>query len=193
MIFLIKILMLCLGLLYSAMVSSHHVLGRPSYSLSEDSNTPPSMAVETQIGDFFVTYMVFPAFPKPNQPGRINLYIQAIDENTIFNGEVRFTVIDNGWFSQQAEQLGQQMIDDGVYRQGFEFLTEGKYVIRAHFDVGSTPYDIDFPLQVGDPSPLTPLAIGSIIILVVLIGSNILLGRRSRIATLQLEQKESPS
>jgi len=42
-------------------VQAHHVLGRPSYSLSEDSTTPPSMQVETQIGDYYVTYMAFPA------------------------------------------------------------------------------------------------------------------------------------
>jgi hypothetical protein len=60
----------------SAMISpayAHHVLGRPSYSLNEDSNTPPSMQIETRIGNYFVTYMVYPAFPKPGEPGRINL------------------------------------------------------------------------------------------------------------------------
>ncbi len=44
---------------------AHHVLGRPNYSLNEDSNTPPSMQGEVQIGDYFVTYMAFPAFPRP--------------------------------------------------------------------------------------------------------------------------------
>lgn len=46
---------------------AHHVLGRPAYSLNEDSNTPPSMQVETQIGDYLVNMMVFPAFPKPGE------------------------------------------------------------------------------------------------------------------------------
>ncbi|MCK5385761.1 MAG: hypothetical protein KAJ39_01150, partial [Gammaproteobacteria bacterium] len=55
-------------------VFAHHVLGRPAYSLGADSNTPPSMQVETQIGEYYVTYMAFPAFPKPNQRGRVNLY-----------------------------------------------------------------------------------------------------------------------
>ena len=60
-------------LVFADFAVAHHVLGRPSYSLGEDSNTPSSLQAETQIGDYFVTYMVFPAFPKPERPGRISL------------------------------------------------------------------------------------------------------------------------
>ena len=42
-----------ISLLMSSESFAHHVLGRPAYSLNEDSNTPPSMQVETQIGDTF--------------------------------------------------------------------------------------------------------------------------------------------
>ena len=73
-------------------VFAHHVLGRPAYSLGADSNTPPSMQVETQIGEYFVTYMAFPAFPKPNQRGRVNLYASRIDNGNTFNGDVIFKV-----------------------------------------------------------------------------------------------------
>jgi len=50
-------------LILSGVAQAHHVIGRPAYNLNEDSNTPPSIQMETQIGDYFVTYMVFPAFP----------------------------------------------------------------------------------------------------------------------------------
>jgi len=66
---------------------AHHVIGRPAYSLNEDSNTPPSMQVETQMGDYFITYMVFPAFPRPNEPGRINLYAKRIDNDRPFTAK----------------------------------------------------------------------------------------------------------
>jgi hypothetical protein len=63
-----------LVLLPCQFAGAHHVLGRPTYSLNEDSNTPPSMQVETQIGAYFVSYMAFPAFPKPNEAGRVSVY-----------------------------------------------------------------------------------------------------------------------
>jgi len=136
---------------------AHHVLGRPSYSLNEDSNTPPSTQVETQIGDYYVTYMVYPAFPRPGEPGRINLYATHIDTGQPFLGEVAFTVRDDKWFGARTEPLGVQPPDDGVYRQGFVFSEEGDYIITAEFEAGGEPYVIDFPLRVGDPAPIGPI------------------------------------
>lgn len=154
-------------------VQAHHVLGRPSYSLSEDSNTPPSMQVETQIGEYYVTYMVFPAFPSPNEPGRVNLYASRIDNGDPFQGKVTFKVRDDAWFSDKEELLGVQDVDDNVFRQGFEFNKAGNYIIRAEFESGGVPYQIDFPLRIGDPSSFGPLGIAITIILFVLFGVNI--------------------
>lgn len=147
------------------------------------------MAIEIQIGDFYVTYMVFPAFPKSNQPGRINLYIQAIDENDSFTGTVTYSVIDDSLFSDREELLGTQLIDDGIYRQGFLFKEDGKYIIRAHFDSKGVPYDIDFPLQVGEKSPLQPLVAAVLVLIITLFGSNLIVGRRSQVAKFRMQNK----
>ena len=155
--------------LFFSPVYAHHVLGRPAYSLNEDSNTPPSMHVETQIGEYFVTYMVFPAFPKPNEPGRINLYAKRIDDSEPFNGRVTFTVQDDAWLSSEQEQLGSQSPDDNVFRQGFVFKEVGDYIITAQFESGGEPYIIDFPLRIGAKSPIGPLAIATSIIMLTLI------------------------
>lgn len=157
---------------------AHHVLGRPAYSLSEDSNTPPSMQVETQIGDYFVTYMAFPAFPSPQQPGRVNLYASRIDDGTPYIGEVSFKVRDAGWFSEDGELLGVQPSDDNVYRQGFVFQEEGDYVIVAEFESGGEPYIIDFPLRIGEPAAVGPMVIAAAVILIVLIGVSIVQRKR---------------
>jgi len=159
-------------------VSAHHVLGRPSYSLNEDSTTPPSMQVETQMGDYFLTYMVFPAFPSPNQPGRVNLYATRIDNGKPFQGKVTFKVRNDSLFSDDEELLGVQPADDNVYRQGFEFREAGKYIIRAEFESGGEPYQIDFPLEIGDPPPLGPIGLTVGAIFFVLITVNLLQRKR---------------
>jgi len=169
-------------------VSAHHVLGRPAYSVGADSNTPPGLQVETQIGHYLVTYMAFPAFPKPNEPGRVNLYATHLDTGEIFRGEVTFKVRDDRWFAPE-EVLGVQAIDDNVYRQGFEFSRAGDYIISAVFEAGGEPYIIDFPLRIGDPAPIGPIgwtvgAIGA-----VLVGVN--LAQRKRRWRLQAERKPS--
>jgi len=154
-------------------IYAHHVLGRPSYSLSADSNTPPSMQVETQIGEYYVTYMAFPAFPKPNEQGRVNLYASRIDNGVPYNGEVTFKVRDDSWFSDKEEIIGTQEIDDGVYRQGFIFKEVGNYIIVAEFESGGEPYVIDFPLRIGEPVSFGPIGIAVLVIVIVLVGVNI--------------------
>jgi hypothetical protein len=177
------------GLYFSQLASAHHVLGRPAYSLNEDSNTPPSMAVETQIGQFFVTYMVFPAFPKANQPGRLNLYAARIDGGEAFDGEVSFFVRDANWLGDlmgsSEEKLGTQLIDDGVYRQGFVFNKDGSYLIRAYFEADGEPYDIDFPLQVGAESPIGVVGAAVTLLLSIILTANIVQGRRIKRAKMQ--------
>ncbi|MFK5914724.1 MAG: hypothetical protein QM484_10125 [Woeseiaceae bacterium] len=159
-------------------VFAHHVLGRPAYSLGEDSNTPPSMQVETQIGEYFVTYMAFPAFPKPNVHGRVNLYASRIDNGDTFNGEVIFKVREDSWFSENEEILGTQKIDDGVYRQGFVFSKAGNYIVTAEFVSDGEPYVIDFPLRIGEPDSIGPIGITVVILILVIVIVNITQRRR---------------
>jgi hypothetical protein len=174
-----SLLMVC----YSA--QAHHVLGRPSYSLSSNSNTPPSAQVETQIGDYYVTYMVFPAFPVPNQPGRVNLYVSRIDNGAPFQGRVTFRIIDDGWFNSQQKLLGVQEVDDNVFRQGFEFSENGDYIIRAEFEPDGELYKIDFPLQIGEKDLFGPLGTGIAVILIVLFGVNIT--QRKKLVTARIK------
>ena len=160
--------------------SAHHVLGRPAYSLNEDSNTPPSMQVETRIGKYFVTYMVYPAFPRPGVAGRINLYAVSIDNNETFDGEVTFEVRNDSWFSSATETLGVQQIDDSVYRQGFVVKNTGDYIITAKFTADNEPYVIDFPLRVGVPSQFTLPVIVVGVIFLVLTGVSLIQRKRLR-------------
>jgi|TARA_B100001964_G_C14245818_1_gene607336 hypothetical protein len=160
--------------LFCSSAQGHHVLGRPSYSLNEDSTTPPSMQVEVQVGEYYITYMVFPAFPSPNQPGRVNLYASRIDNGEPFQGQVIFKVRDNNWLNKREEVLGIQAVDDNVFRQGFEFQEAGNYIIRAEFESDSESYQIDFPLRIGDASVFGPIGVTVSLIALLLITVNLL-------------------
>ena len=140
--------------LFAAPAMAHHVLGRPSYNLNEDSNTPSSLQMETQVGDYFVTMMAFPAFLRPNTPGRINLYATHLDTGVAYAGRVTFTVREDSWFAAHADRLGVQQPDDKVFRQGFVFREEGDYIISAEFEANGESYRIDLPLRVGTPLPV---------------------------------------
>lgn len=177
---------LATGIAWVIPAYAHHVLGRPAYSLNEDSNTPPSMEIETQIGKYYVTMMAFPAFPKPGQRGRVNLYAVRIDNGESYKGTVTFKVRKDSWFDSEQEILGTQPADDRVYRQGFAFHKAGNYIIRAEFESSGEPYRLDFPVRIGSPVPIGPigLTVGSLAVL--LIGVNIF--QRRRLQRLQASQ-----
>ena len=164
--------------------AAHHVLGRPNYSLNEDSNTPPSMQGEVQIGDYFVTYMAFPAFPRPESPGRINLYVTRIDDGTPFQGEVTFKVRGETWLSWlgvhgKEKELGLQPPNDNVFRQGFLFHEAGDFIVTAEFQAGGEPYTIEFPLRIGEPTPVGPIGIAVGLSLIVLVTVSVIQRRRA--------------
>jgi len=164
---------------------AHHVLGRPAYSMNEDSNTPPSMNLETRVGDYFVTAMVYPAFPRPGESGRINLYATHVNSGKPLNTGVSFKVREDSWFSQHEEALGAQVLDDNVYRQAFVFNHEGDYIITAEFEAAGERYTIDFPLRVGKPMGIGPLGIivGAIVVMLIAVS----LTRRKRLLRIRLQ------
>lgn len=164
--------------------AAHHVLGRPAYSLNEDSNTPPSMQAEVQVGDYLVTYMIFPAFPRPEAAGRINFYATRIDDGAPYQGKVTFKVRNDTWFSWigmggEEKTLGVQPVDDNVFRQRFQFHHAGDYLISAEFEAGGEPYIIDFPLRVGEIPMIGPLGVIVGMLLAALLGVSLIQRRRA--------------
>ena len=163
---------------------AHHILGRPAYSLNEDSNTPPSIQAEVMIGDYMVSYMVYPAFPRPGEPGRISVYAIRADDAAPYEGEVTFMVRDLPWYSWlgidgPTETLGVQHLDDKVFRQAFLFQAAGEYMITAAFEAEGEPYRVDFPLRIGAPSMLGPIGTIVALLLAALVGAGVLYRRRA--------------
>jgi hypothetical protein len=171
-------------------VQAHHFLGRPSYSLNEDSNTPPSMVVETQIGKYFVTCMIFPAFPRPNEQGRVHVYASRLDNGKVFDGKITFTARDDSWFGDKREEtLGTQPLDGNVFRQGFLFMEEGDYIIAANFESEGEPYIIDIPVRIGDPAWIGPIGITVTVIIILLIVVNLI--QRKRLLRAKISKSRS--
>lgn len=180
--------------------TAHHVLGRPAYGLNEDSNTPPDMQAEIQVGDYLVAYMVFPAFPRPGEPGRINLYATRVDDGSPFEGEIAFKVRGDSWLSwlgmgDDGEKLGHQSPDDNVFRQGFIFREAGDYIVTAEFQAGGKPYVIDFPLRVGKPPLVSPIGVVGGVLLIALVAVSVIQRRRLLTAKIRSahEQKAGKS
>lgn len=182
-----RMLLLALALLAvlpASVAVAHHVLGRPSYNLGEDSNTPPSMQADVLIGDYRFTYMIFPAFPRPGQTGRINLYGVRVDTGVPYEGKVTFKVRADPWyawlgFGGHQNRLGVQSADDKVFRQRFVIPAPGDYIVSAEFEVDGEPYAVDFPLRVGEPSAAALIGLLAALALIALIAASLFHRRRT--------------
>ncbi|MFT5172648.1 MAG: ferredoxin-type protein NapG [Gammaproteobacteria bacterium] len=152
--------------------SAHHVLGRPSYGLSEDSNTPPGEQQEMTSGAYVATFMVFPAFPQPEQAARANLYLSRLDDGRAYDGEVMFSIVKDSLFSQEEDALGVQREDGKVYRQGFIISEPGNYIVIARFESAGQQHVLKFPTRIGDAPSSTGVAVAvAALIVVVLIAT----------------------
>lgn len=186
---------LAFWLLPAEIAGAHHVLGRPAYSLGEDSNTPSSLQAEIQIGDFDVTYMVFPAFPQPESEGRVNLYVTRRAADSLFDGAVAFTVRDDSWrawfgLGAEDERIGVQRLDDGVYRQSFHFHDAGDYIVSAVFEADGEPHRVDFPLRVGPPASVGPIGISLALIVAAILAVSVIQRRRAMTGKIRGAQEE---
>ena len=178
---------------------AHHVLGRPGYSLNEDSNTPPSVTVETQAGGYALTYMVFPDIPRPQSQGRINFYAAHLGSGKPYPGKVKFLVRLDSWQSwfginDHMETIGVQSLDDAVFRQGVVFGPAGDYIVTAEFNVDGNVHQVDFPLRIGIPDTIGPIGISVGALFVFLIGFGLVQRRRALTGKIREHQgKETPS
>jgi hypothetical protein len=202
---------LLLSLLMVTPLFAHHILGRPSYSLNEDSNTPPSMQAELQAGSYDVLYMAYPAFPKANERGRINIHASHIVTGKTYVGEMTFRVkhaswfstewlpdewlseewFPAEWFSSESVLLGVQKIDDGVFRQGFVFKEDGEYTILAEFSEGEHTHIMNFPLRVGAPALISPAGYAVIFVIIILLAASI--ANRKKLERQRIKRHHSES
>jgi len=177
---------------------AHHILGRPGYSLNEDSNTPPSVQVETQAGGYALTYMAFPDIPRPQSPGRINFYAARISDGKPYPGKVKFLVRLDSWMTRfgirdHTETIGVQSPDDAVFRQGVYYGPAGDYIITAEFEVDGEVHRVEFPLRVGIPDTIGPIGTAVGLMFVLLIGFGLVQRRRSLTGKIRAHhEKESP-
>jgi hypothetical protein len=183
-----SVCVLMLSVLFVHPSRAHHVLGRPAYSLSEDSNTPPSMQMEAQVGQYLVTMMAFPAFLQPNEAGRIHLYASPLPGAEPLMNPVLFSARSAGvWRRADWQVLGEQKkIDDHVYRQSVQFHAVGDYLIRADFFANGEDHIVDFPIRVGAAPMIGPVGIIFVSVILFLICISLFYFRRLNLAKVKL-------
>jgi len=157
---------------------AHDVPGKPSHVMSDDPNAPPSLQMESQVGQYHLTLIAFPAFLTPDETGTVNLYAMRVDDGQPFFGEVTFKVRNDSLFSSREETIGTQQIHGDHYSQDFVFEENGDYIIRAEFEADGESHAVDLPLTIGTPSSLGTIGVVIAALLIALIIVNLVQRQR---------------
>ena len=162
---------------------AHHILGRPSYGLDADTTETSSIELDSEIGDYNATFMLYPSLPEPGDHGRINLFIAHVPGAADPDGPIAFSIRRDGWLAsigirRGEREIGRQVPDDRVYRQAMTIPEEGHYVIVADFRAGGKPYQFSFPVQIGEPPVAGPAEIGAVAVVLALLVSSVAMRRR---------------
>ena len=125
------------------------VLAKENRPMAAESMDAALNRVETNIGDYHISFTSTPSLVKPNQRGQINLQIKPVNGAEKMTGNVTFKLRESGLFLQPMNVLGVKAPLDNEYQQSVLLQQSDRYVVTAEFFIKDEFYSLDFPLQVG--------------------------------------------
>ena len=163
----------------------HHIMGVPHYAYDEAYPQAPVVTYAVQAGPYVVKVTGYPGRPAPFERAEIHAYLQTADEREIYSGPIEASVRRTGLLGQEVVWgPNPALFDDNLHKFTPSFGEAGQYHIRLELDLEGQPYEIDFPIAVGEPGHpgRTLLAwLGGVAVLVVCLrAARIKLERRRR-------------
>ncbi len=164
---------------------AHHILGIPHYAYDKDYPQAPVITYLVQAGPYLVSVTGYPGRPAPQEAAQIHAFIRREgDETDVYSGPVEASLMRSGLGGTEVVWGPvTTRFEENLHKVSPRFGDEGNYVVRLHLDLEGEPYDVDFPIQVGDPSsPVATLAIwlgGLVLVILVLRAVRIKLARRA--------------
>ncbi len=172
----------------TSLATAHHILGIPHYAYDESYPQAPVITYSVEAGPYVVKVTGYPGKPAPHELSQVNAYIvRSDDASAIYSGAIEARLERDGL-------LGPTVVwgptatrfESNLHKLSPQFGDEGRYRLRLEMQLDGQPYEIDFPLVVGEPtSPTITLLtwVGALAFFVVLVrAARIKLDRR-RVST----------
>ena len=153
---------------------AHHILGIPHYAYDESYPQAPVITYAVEAGPYLMKVTGYPGKPGPGELAQVHAYVVRADDATaVYGGRIDARL-------EKDELLGSRVVwgpaeslfEGNLHKVSPRFGGEGRYRLRLELELEGRPYEIDFPMAVGDPgSPTALLAAwaGALSILVVVV------------------------
>ena len=163
-----------LWLLATELAAAHHILGVPHYAYDESYPQAPVITYVVEAGPYKINVTGYPGRPAPGELGEVHAYIRrATDESEVFAGPISARL-------ERDRMLGPEVVwgpldtrfEENLHKLTPSYGEAGNYRIRLEMMLEGQPYEIDFPMVVGDPASATATLLawgGSLLAFVVLV------------------------
>lgn len=168
------LLTLALGLCLSGLPTAHHILGIPHYAYDESYPQAPVITYAVEAGPYLVKVTGYPGKPAPGELAQVHAYVTRRDDpSAVYAGPIAARLERDGLLGTSVVWgPSATRFEDNLHKLSPRFGDEGRYRLRLELDLEGQPYEIDFPLFVGDPTGATATLLGwggSLLLLVVLV------------------------
>jgi hypothetical protein len=162
-------------------------MGIPHYAYDESYPQAPVITYAVEAGPYLVKVTGYPGKPGPGELAQVHAYVvRSDDPSAIFDGPIDARLERDGWLGPSVVWgPSATRFEENLHKLSPQFGGEGHYRIRLELDLEGQPYEIDFPMVVGEPSGATATLLGwsgGLALLVVLV----------RAAKIKLDRRRDP-
>lgn len=139
---------------------AHHIMGIPHYSYDEHYPQAPVITYKVGAGPYILELTGYPGKPIPGELSQMHAYVyKKADKASVFGGRIEASVTRDGVGGKKTI-FGpvQTRYEEKLHKFSPVYAEAGKYHVRLEMMLEGQPYEIDFPIMVGDPdSPVAAL------------------------------------
>lgn len=142
--------------------AAHHILGIPHYAYDESYPQAPVITYAVQAGPYVIKVTGYPGKPAPGELAQVHAYVvRGDDPAAIYSGPIEARLERDGLGGASVVWgPSATRFEDNLHKLAPRFGPEGHYRLRLELDLEGQPYEIDFPMVVGEPRGATAILLG---------------------------------
>ncbi|MFQ5505951.1 MAG: hypothetical protein ACE5F1_14320 [Planctomycetota bacterium] len=140
--------------------AGHHIMGIPHYAYDKNYPQAPVITYKVAAGPYILELTGYPGKPAPKELTQMHAYVYRKNRKSdVFKGPIKASVFRKGLGTKELVfgPVGTRF-EEKLHKFSPVYGEAGNYMVRMEMQIEGQPYEIEFPLVVGDPkSALLPL------------------------------------
>lgn len=151
-----------LVLALAGLATAHHILGIPHYAYDESYPQAPVITYAVEAGPYLIKVTGYPGRPAPGELAQVHAYVTRVDDPAaVYAGPIEARLERDGLLGTDVVWgPSSTRFTENLHKFTPRFGDEGRYRLRLEMELEGQPYEIDFPLVVGEPGSASATLIG---------------------------------